>query len=36
MTQVDFARKQKSRPAVALPRALCSAGHSLPVVASLR
>ena len=36
MTQVDFARKRKSRPEVALPGALCSAGHSPPVAASLR
>jgi hypothetical protein len=36
MPQVDFGRKRKSRPEVALPGALCSAGHSTPVAASLR
>lgn len=35
MTQVGFARKRKSRPEVALNRALCPAGHNTLIVAPL-
>ena len=36
MTQVDFARKRKSRPKVALNCTLCPTGHSVLIVAPLR